>query len=94
MRIVQVMSLINEEGGAYGVSFPDFPGCVSGGRSLDEALARGAETLLFNVAGMVEDGDPFPVLRALEDLKCDPSFVEDSEDAFVAIVSASARSGP
>ena len=37
-----VYALIHEENGAYGISFPDFPGCVSGGRSLDEALARGA----------------------------------------------------
>jgi len=79
-------ALIHEEGGAYGISFPDFPGCVSGGRNLDEALARGAETLLFHVAGMVEDGDPLPVLRTLEELRVDPAFVEDSEHAVVAIV--------
>ncbi|MGB8365566.1 MAG: type II toxin-antitoxin system HicB family antitoxin [Rhizomicrobium sp.] len=31
-----VIALIHEEDGAYGISFPDFPGCVSGGNSLDE----------------------------------------------------------
>jgi predicted RNase H-like HicB family nuclease len=81
-----VYALIHEEGGAYGISFPDFPGCVSGGRSLDEALARGAETLLFHVAGMVEDGDPLPVLRTLEQLKSDPIFIEDAEGAVIAVV--------
>jgi predicted RNase H-like HicB family nuclease len=81
-----VYALIHEENGAYGMSFPDFPGCVSGGASLDEALARGAETLLFHVAGMVEDGDPLPVLRTLDQLKSDPIFKEDAEGSVVAIV--------
>ncbi len=81
-----VYALIHEENGAYGISFPDFPGCVSGGKSLDEALARGAETLLFHVAGMVEDGDRLPMLRTLDQLKSDPIFKEDSEGAVVAIV--------
>ena len=81
-----VYALIHEANGAYGISFPDFPGCVSGGRSLDEVLARGTETLAFHVAGMVEDGDPLPVLRTLEQLKTDPAFVEASEDAAIAVV--------
>ena len=81
-----VYALIHEENGAYGISFPDFPGCVSGGRSLDEALARGAETLMFHVAGMIEDGDPLPVLRTLEQLRSDPAFAEDSVNAVVAVV--------
>jgi predicted RNase H-like HicB family nuclease len=81
-----VLALIHEVNGAYGISFPDFPGCVSGGRSLDETLARGAETLTFHIAGMVEDGDPLPMLRTLDQLKSDPTFTEDSEGAVVAIV--------
>jgi len=81
-----VYALIHEENGAYGISFPDFPGCVSGGKSLDEALARGAETLLFHVAGMVEDGDPLPMLRTLDQLKTDPAFNEDAEGAVVAVM--------
>ena len=50
-------ALIHEEGGAYGISFPDFLGCVSGGAALYEALARGRETLAFHVAGIVEDSE-------------------------------------
>ena len=64
-----VVALIHEENGAFGISFPDFPGCVSGGRSLDEAVQRGAETLAFHVAGMIEDGDALPVLRTLGDIR-------------------------
>ncbi len=88
-----IYALIHEENGAYGISFPDFPGCVSGGRSLDEALARGAETLMFHVVGMIEDGDRPPVLRTLDLLKRDPILVEDSEGAIVAVVRAAFKAG-
>ncbi len=81
-----VYSLIHEEGGAYGISFPDFPGCVSGGDSLDEAVARGRETLAFHIAGMIEDGDPLPIPRALSELKGDADFVADAEGAAVVAV--------
>jgi len=79
-------ALVHEEDGTYGVSFPDFPGCVSGGRTLDEALARGQEALAFHIAGIIEDGDPLPLLRSLGELKADPVFVEDSEGAAIAAV--------
>jgi predicted RNase H-like HicB family nuclease len=79
-------ALIHDEDGAYGISFPDFPGCVSGGGSLDEALARGAETLMFHIEGMVADSDPLPVPRSLEQLRSDPMFLADSEGAVVAVV--------
>jgi predicted RNase H-like HicB family nuclease len=81
-----VLALIHEEDGVYGISFPDFPGCVSGGRSLDEALSRGRETLAFHVAGMVEDGDTLPVLRSLSEIRSDPCFAEDAAGAIVAAV--------
>lgn len=81
-----VYALIHEEGGAYGISFPDFPGCVSGGATLDEALARGRETLAFHVAGMIEDGDALPSLRSLTELKRDKDFVEDSDGAVIVAV--------
>ena len=55
-----VIALVHNEDGSYGISFPDFPGSASGGASLDEAVRRGAATLDFHVAGMVEDGESTP----------------------------------
>lgn len=54
---------------AYGVSFPDFPGCISAGATPEEALANGAEALAFHAAGMAEDGDAFPKPTTLEAAK-------------------------
>jgi len=81
-----VIALVHNEDGAYGISFPDFPGAVSGGTSLDEAVRRGAATLDFHVAGMVEDGEALPVLRSIEELRRDRDFREDAEGAVIVAV--------
>ncbi len=44
----------------YGVSFPDFPGCITAGVTIDEARALAAEALAFHVEGMREDGQKLP----------------------------------
>ena len=44
----------------YSVSFPDFPGCITAGVTLDEARAMAAEALAFHVQGMREDGAEIP----------------------------------
>lgn len=79
-------ALIHEEDGVFGISFPDFPGCVSTGRTEEEVLRKGAEALAFHVAGMIEDGDPLPIARNLSELRVDNSFSDDSAGAILALV--------
>jgi predicted RNase H-like HicB family nuclease len=55
----------------YGVSFPDFPGCISAGRTLDEASRMAAEALAFHIQGMIEDGDPVPDPSKIDDIAAD-----------------------
>jgi predicted RNase H-like HicB family nuclease len=50
----------------YSVSFPDFPGCVTAGSTLDEARALAEEALAFHVEGMLADGDALPEPASLE----------------------------
>jgi predicted RNase H-like HicB family nuclease len=57
----------------YGVSFPDFPGCVTAGSTLEEARSMAAEALSLHVAGMVEDGEAIPAPSTLDDLRSDPA---------------------
>jgi predicted RNase H-like HicB family nuclease len=73
----QVLAIVHEEKGAYGISVPDFPGCVSGGRTLEEAMRRGREALRVHAESMIEDGETLPVLRSLDQLKKDRTFRED-----------------
>jgi predicted RNase H-like HicB family nuclease len=81
-----VIGLVHEEDGNYGISFPDFPGCVSAGATLDEAVERGRATLAFHVEGMVEDGDSLPPIRTLEELRADKDYRADAKGAVVVAV--------
>jgi len=44
----------------YGVSFPDFPGCISAGNTLQEAYEMGKEALRGHIETMQEYGDRLP----------------------------------
>ena len=81
------IGVIHGEPGRFGISFPDFPGCISSGATLDDVLRKGSEALTFHVAGMVEDGDPLPVPRDLDQVRADTDAVreEDGLALFVAI---------
>ncbi len=57
----------------YGVSFPDFPGCITAGSTLEEARRMAAEALSFHIAGMREDGEVIPEPSTLDDLQNDPA---------------------
>jgi predicted RNase H-like HicB family nuclease len=57
----------------FGVSFPDFPGCVTAGKTLDEARRMAAEALALHIDGMAEDGEPIPEPSTIEDLAEDPA---------------------
>ena len=56
----------------YGVEFPDVPGCISAGRTLDGARAMAAEALAGHLAVLEELGEAVPVPSTLEALKEDP----------------------
>jgi|SRR5262245_41103814 predicted RNase H-like HicB family nuclease len=56
----------------FGVSFPDFPGCISAGATLDEARANAEEALTLHIEGMVEDGEAIPEPSSLEQIMADP----------------------
>lgn len=58
----------------YGVSFPDFPGCVTAGKTLEEAKNMAVEALGFHIEGMIEDKEVIPVPASLDDVMTDPVF--------------------
>lgn len=58
----------------FGISFPDFPGCVSAGASLEEARTEGAQALALHVRGMIEDGEAIPEPSSLDAVMQDPVF--------------------
>lgn len=50
----------------FGVSFPDFPGCITAGKTLDEAGRMAQEALTGHIAVGAEYGDTIPTPMSLE----------------------------
>lgn len=79
-----VAYLHKDSGSDFGVSFPDFPGCVTAGKTLAEAASMAAEALAAHIALMRADGDEIPEPSSFDDVENDP----DREGAFCVLVSA------
>ena len=58
----------------FGVEFPDFPGCITAGVTLEDARRMAVEVLLFHIEGMMEDGDPIPEPSGLDEVLTDPRY--------------------
>lgn len=67
------------ERSGYTVNFPDLPGCITEGDSMEEALHMAKEALELHLYGMEEDGDLIPNPTRPEDLKI-------PEKSFVSLV--------
>jgi len=71
-RIIYPAVFETDEDGGYGVNFPDLPGCVTLGDSLEEAYTAAIEALELHLEGMVEAGEALPAPSALEAVEGDP----------------------
>ena len=84
---MRYIALVHKEpDSSYGVSFPDFPGCVSAGDTLDGALSNAVEALSGHVRVMEADGDVIPQPRSLDDIMADPELQEDRTGALISAV--------
>lgn len=66
----------------YSIDFPDFPGCVTAGETLEEARGMAAEALAGHVGLLVEDGEPIPEPSSLDSVMSDP----ENHDAIAFLV--------
>jgi predicted RNase H-like HicB family nuclease len=60
----------------FGVDFPDFPGCITAGSTLQEAREMAAEALQFHIEGMLDEGLPIQAPSALDTIMADPENAE------------------
>jgi predicted RNase H-like HicB family nuclease len=60
----------------FGVDFPDFPGCITAGSTLEETREMAAEALEFHIEGMLEEHLPIPGPSSLEAVMADPENAE------------------
>lgn len=75
----------------FGVSFPDFPGCVTAGETVDEAKDLAQEALTLHVRGMIEDGEKLPAPSKLEEIMADADFADAAAYLVVSIPDAKPR---
>lgn len=67
--MVQYFGLIRKENSSdYGVDFPDFPGCITAGKTLDEARSMAIEALNAHIEFMLEDSERLPAPTSLEEI--------------------------
>lgn len=87
MTTTRYIALIDGKAGAYGVVFPDAPGCAAMGKTLDEAIRNAIPAL----AEWVEHSDveyPQPPLapRVADELRKDPEVMEQIANGAVMVV--------
>jgi predicted RNase H-like HicB family nuclease len=70
MEMARYIALIDGESGAFGVVFPDCPGCTAMGAALDETLVAAAEALA-DWAGDVAGAKTLPEPRSVAELRTD-----------------------
>jgi len=58
----------------FGISFPDFPGCVSAGSDLDDVLSMGREALAGHMTLMADEGHPVPEPSGMDTILVDPDY--------------------
>ena len=84
------IAIIHKESDSdFGVSFPDFPGCVTAGRTLDDARTMAQDALALHIEGLLEDGGALPVPSSLETVMSDCGYREG-----VAILVSAPRRAP
>ena len=69
----------------FGISFPDFPGCVTAGQTVDEAKDLAQEALAFHIKGMIEDSEQLPAPSKLEDIMADLDYADAAAYLVVSV---------
>lgn len=69
--MARYIALIDGKAGAYGVVFPDLPGCTAMGKTVEQALGNAAELLRDWIDVTEANGEVPPAPRPLEKLRRD-----------------------
>ncbi len=61
-----IRHLLKDEGGGYLIEFPDLPGCMSDGETIDEAISNGKDAIAAWLEAAEEMNRPIPKPGELE----------------------------
>jgi antitoxin HicB len=55
-----IRPLSEDEGGGYLIEFPDLPGCMSDGATIEDAITNGLDAMRGWIEAMRAEGHPIP----------------------------------
>ncbi|WP_430912478.1 type II toxin-antitoxin system HicB family antitoxin [Methylobacterium sp. sgz302541] len=84
--MARIVMLIHEEDERFGASFPDFPGATTVAGDLDTLYRKASEMLAFHIDGLVEDEEPIPAMRSIDEWRRDPAFRAEAETAMIGLI--------
>jgi predicted RNase H-like HicB family nuclease len=91
---MRYLALIDGSDGGYGVVFPDLPGCVAMGNTVDEAIVLASEALGDWINTVEVGGNAVPTARTLKEFRSDPEINEAlHEGAALATISVVRSTG-
>jgi predicted RNase H-like HicB family nuclease len=77
---MKYVALVDGKAGAFGVSFPDAPGCTAMGKTMDAAIANAAIALAEWVGYSSANRLDVPCVRSIYELQQDADVVEQLAD--------------
>lgn len=83
--MTRYVALIDEADGAYGVMFPDAPGCTAMGDSQEEAISNAADALSEWIADELAEGRAMPPPRSVSELQSDKAIRKALSDGAVLV---------
>jgi len=81
MRKLTYLAVFEPSKDGFGVYFPDLPGCISFGKTFEDAQMQAADALALQLYGMEKDGEKLP-----KPAKSPVVFPETADGYFVAPV--------
>jgi len=70
-------AIIDRSASGFGVTFPDFPGCIANGDTINEAAMNAEAALALHVETMVKDKDAIPTPSTLDDIEAGADGADD-----------------
>ena len=82
MPPVYYPAVIDRSADGYGISFPDFPGCIAAGATIQDAAVNGEAALAFHIDGMRDNKASIPAPSSLDEIEA----VEGADDVAQLLV--------
>lgn len=89
MAIQHYPAVIDRSASGFGVSFPDFPGLIAGGATVNEAALNAELGLSLHLEAMLQDKDAIPAPSSLDDIE----EIEGADDVARILVRAEVPTG-